>query len=84
MSCSILTGENVKTLHTLSGQVVETSGAKLLDGGVNELKKHLATLAAGGVLFLDEAYQLNPRTNPTGAQASLPKECPWDAIRMHP
>ena len=58
--------------HALPCQVVETSGAKLLDGGVNELKKHLVTLAAGGVLFLDEAYQLNPRTNPTGAQASPP------------
>lgn len=46
----------------------ETSGAKLLSGGVSALEKHLEKLKAGGVLFLDEAYQLNPKTNPMGAQ----------------
>ncbi len=39
-----------------------------MEGGVAELKKHLAALDKGGVLFLDEAYQLNPKTNPQGAQ----------------
>lgn len=49
---------------------MEESGAALLQGGVPLLQKHLKTLDEGGVLFLDEAYQLNPKTNPGGAQAS--------------
>lgn len=49
-------------------QMVEISGAALLNGGVPELKKLLEKLDKGGVLFLDEAYQLNPATNPMGAQ----------------
>eukprot|EP00397_Hematodinium_sp_SG-2012_P000289 GEMP01000289.1.p1 GENE.GEMP01000289.1~~GEMP01000289.1.p1 ORF type:complete len:2487 (+),score=732.48 GEMP01000289.1:46-7506(+) len=47
---------------------VETSGAALLNGGVEELKKHLKTVENGGVLFIDEAYQLNPSTSQAGAQ----------------
>lgn len=51
-----------------ASKFVETSGSALLTGGVDALKKHLGELDKGGVLFLDEAYQLNPKTNPTGAQ----------------
>jgi Holliday junction resolvasome RuvABC ATP-dependent DNA helicase subunit len=45
----------------------ETSGAKLLAGGVDMLKDHLARLNAGGVLFIDEVYQLNPQDDSNGA-----------------
>jgi hypothetical protein len=40
----------------------ETTGAKLVDGGVGELKKLLADLEkdGGGLLFVNEAYTLNP------------------------
>ncbi|CAD7960252.1 unnamed protein product, partial [Amoebophrya sp. A25] len=49
--------------------VEETSGAKLVNGGTAEIKKILEEkLKDGGVLFVDEAYQLNPKTNPLGAQ----------------
>jgi hypothetical protein len=49
--------------------VEETSGAALVNGGVAGLKKMLEQkLKEGGVLFIDEAYQLNPETNPLGAQ----------------
>jgi replication-associated recombination protein RarA len=39
---------------------VETSGAKLSSKGTSELEKHLkeAKEAGGGVIFVDEAYQL--------------------------
>lgn len=57
---------------------METSGAALLTGGVPELKKHLEKLVKGGVLFLDEAYQLNPKTNPMGAQVGECR-CMWIA-----
>jgi hypothetical protein len=46
--------------------VVETSGAKLTKA---DLQKALdGDLAEGGVLFIDEAYQLNPKTNPLGGR----------------
>ncbi len=48
--------------------VVETSGAKLANGGQSELQKLLKDLDKGGVLFIDEAYQLNPTLNPSGRQ----------------
>ncbi|MEW5313864.1 MAG: hypothetical protein WDW38_005396 [Sanguina aurantia] len=48
--------------------MVETSGAALVNGGLTELKKMLEKLKEGGVLFIDEAYQLNPKVNPQGAQ----------------
>ncbi|PNH08303.1 NFX1-type zinc finger-containing protein 1 [Tetrabaena socialis] len=51
-----------------AAEVVETSGSDLLTGGVSKLKEELKKLEKGGVLFLDEAYQLNPKTNPMGAQ----------------
>jgi Holliday junction resolvasome RuvABC ATP-dependent DNA helicase subunit len=51
-----------------ASEVVETSGAAMVNGGVSELKKQLEKLAKGGVLFIDEAYQINPKTNPMGAQ----------------
>eukprot|EP00899_Mesostigma_viride_P014092 jgi/Mesvir1/22684/Mv14107-RA.1 len=40
--------------------IVETTGAALSEGGIPELKKLLDKLEAGGLLFVDEAYQLNP------------------------
>ena len=55
--------------------MVEESGASLLNGGVALLQKHLTTLEKGGVLFLDEAYQLNPKTNPMGAQVGPGVAC---------
>ncbi|KIY94942.1 Stage V sporulation protein K [Monoraphidium neglectum] len=49
--------------------VVETSGAKLTKA---DLQKALdGDLAEGGVLFIDEAYQLNPKTNPLGGREVL-------------
>ena len=45
----------------------ETSGAKLLADGVGKLKELLKNLEKGGVLFVDEAYQLDPKKNQTGA-----------------
>lgn len=50
---------------------VETSGAQLVSGGMPALRSALATTAAGGVLFVDEAYQLIPtswRSSDTGDQ----------------
>lgn len=52
----------------LFNQVVETSGAALVQGGVSGLKEMLKKLEAGGVLFVDESYQLKPKTNALGAQ----------------
>lgn len=48
--------------------VVETSGAKLVHGGVDELNKLFAQLdnSGGGVLFIDEAYQLDPKVELQG------------------
>ncbi len=51
--------------------VAETSGAALVNGGLTELKKLLEDLKEGGVLFIDEAYQLKPKMNPQGAQVSV-------------
>ncbi|MEW5300661.1 MAG: hypothetical protein WDW36_003575 [Sanguina aurantia] len=48
--------------------MVETSGAALVNGGLRELKGMLEVIKEGGVLFIDEAYQLNPKLNPQGAQ----------------
>eukprot|EP00775_Hariotina_reticulata_P004272 gene4272-4525_t len=48
--------------------VEETSGAALVAGGLTEIKDKLKKLEKGGVLFLDEAYQLDPAKNPLGAQ----------------
>lgn len=47
---------------------VETSGSKLLMGGVDEVKKLVEKLEkdGGGLLFIDEAYQLDPRTEYQG------------------
>ena len=50
------------------GNFEETSGSKLVNGGTAELTKILKKLESGGVLFIDEAYQLNPKTNTIGAQ----------------
>ena len=51
-----------------SNTVIETSGAKLAQGGVAELKKQLTKLEKGGLLFIDEAYQLYPTKSRPGAE----------------
>ncbi len=45
-----------------AASVEEATGASLVDGGVDELKKQLDKIykAGGGLLFVDEAYTLNP------------------------
>eukprot|EP00884_Botryococcus_braunii_P010986 jgi/Botrbrau1/1988/Bobra.0052s0030.1 len=64
-----LYGEFLMEIGILSGsEFVETTGAALVNGGVTELKKLLEKLVKGGVLFIDEAYQLKPALNPQGAQ----------------
>eukprot|EP00919_Chromeraceae_sp_WS-2016_P034909 GHVR01082672.1.p1 GENE.GHVR01082672.1~~GHVR01082672.1.p1 ORF type:complete len:2320 (+),score=323.74 GHVR01082672.1:1195-8154(+) len=49
--------------------VIETSGAKLADGGASEVKEILKTMGKGGVLFVDEAYQLDPKNSQSGRGA---------------
>eukprot|EP00798_Chlamydomonas_sp_ICE-L_P024108 gene24108-9683_t len=44
-------------------KVVKLTGLEPVKQSLSEL-----TLDNGGVLFVDEAYQLNPKTNPSGAQ----------------
>ena len=39
-----------------------------MSGGTSKLKEQLKKLEEGGVLFVDEAYQLNPKSNPLGEQ----------------
>eukprot|EP00198_Chlamydomonas_reinhardtii_P002822 XP_001692158.1 predicted protein [Chlamydomonas reinhardtii] len=61
--------ELLKELGVISGaEFVETSGAELASGGTSKLQEHLKKLEGGGLLFLDEAYQLKPKSNPMGAQ----------------
>ncbi|KAG2423774.1 hypothetical protein HXX76_015050 [Chlamydomonas incerta] len=61
--------ELLKELDVLSGaEFVETSGAELAAGGTSKLQEQLKKLEGGGLLFLDEAYQLKPKSNPMGAQ----------------
>jgi histidinol-phosphate/aromatic aminotransferase/cobyric acid decarboxylase-like protein len=45
------------------------SGAALVSGGVRELKKLLEELkeVKGGAVFVDEAYQLNPKEDKEGS-----------------
>ena len=48
---------------------VEQGGAAMLSDGLNEFKKLITgKLGKGGVLFIDEAPQLAPKTDKTGAQ----------------
>jgi Holliday junction resolvasome RuvABC ATP-dependent DNA helicase subunit len=51
--------------------VEETSGAALVAGGLTQIKANLKKLEKGGVLFIDEAYQLDPAKNPLGAQVRM-------------
>lgn len=56
-------------LKVLAGSTCkETSGAKLVDGGVAEIKSLLSDIMndGGGVLFIDEAYQLDPQKERSG------------------
>eukprot|EP00899_Mesostigma_viride_P022516 jgi/Mesvir1/3449/Mv11943-RA.1 len=58
-----LYGSFLASLGVLSGAAVqETSGTKLVQGGVDELMKLLEEIETkgGGVLLIDEAHQLNP------------------------
>jgi hypothetical protein len=48
--------------------IEETNGAELVSGGTAKLKEQLKKLDKGGVLFVDEAYQLDPKMNPMGQQ----------------
>ena len=62
-----------KVLHelgvTATPAFVERGGAAMLADGMDAFKKLLVDdLEDGGVLFIDEAYQLNPRTDKGGAQ----------------
>ena len=53
------------------GSIVElTSGSALLAGGITVLKAHLDAVkaAGGGVVFVDESYQLNPKDDRQGRQ----------------
>lgn len=51
--------------------LVERSGAAMLSEGPSGLTKLLeGELVKGGVLFIDEAYQLSPKTDRTGAQVA--------------
>jgi len=54
-------------------EFVETTGATLASGGTSALQKHIDDIkkAKGGVLFLDEAYQLNPKGDPFGGRKVL-------------
>jgi stage V sporulation protein K len=48
---------------------VELGGASVLADGIAEFKKVFEEeLEDGGVLFIDEVYQLNPKTDKSGAQ----------------
>lgn len=51
-------------------EFIETSGSKLMIDAPGGLKKQLEGLkeCGGGVIFVDEAYQLEPSTNQQGAQ----------------
>lgn len=55
----------------VQGDIEETNGADLVSGGTTLLKEKLKKLEKGGVLFIDEAYQLDPKTNPLGAQVAI-------------
>jgi replication-associated recombination protein RarA len=58
--------------------VVETSGASLLSAGLQDLKKKVEQeMEEGGVLFVDEAYQLKPNSNPMGAQVGGKSFSSW-------
>ena len=51
-----------------NGDFIETTGSRLAHGGVAEIKSHIEKLLAaeGGVIFVDEAYQLVEAHNPSG------------------
>lgn len=66
-----LYGRLLKELGVLSAvNIQETSGAKLIDERVEGLKKQLDTIEkeGGGILFIDEAYQLDPKNDRDGKQ----------------
>lgn len=68
--CARLYGELLEELGVLpkGSCFVETSGAKLVSGGVAALQGALDEAKDGGLLFVDEAYQLNPSKNQMGGQ----------------
>jgi AAA+ superfamily predicted ATPase len=63
-----LYGELLAEIGVLPGSgFEETSGEKLVHGGVSLLKDLLKKLEKGGVLFVDEAYQLEPKSKSAGS-----------------
>jgi len=59
-----------KILHDFklrsSSEIRSTTGGNLLRDGADEFKKMLEEVD-GGVLFIDEVYQLDPKNNKDGA-----------------
>ena len=67
--------QELGVLPAKASAVEETSGSALVNWGVNGAKELLEKkLKDGGLLFLDEAYQINPKTNPMGAQVGIATE----------
>jgi clan AA aspartic protease (TIGR02281 family) len=63
-----LYGEGLKEAGVLSkGTLIEVGGAELLSGGLSGFQKKLEE-AKGGVLLIDEIYQLDPQKNEVGRQ----------------
>eukprot|EP00762_Andalucia_godoyi_P003575 ANDGO_00738.mRNA.1 Protein cfxQ homolog len=61
--------EFLSELGILPGKAFEeTTGARLVDDGIDGLKKVIAAVEKGGVLFIDEAYQLNPGQDRQGGK----------------
>lgn len=68
-TCARLYGRFLADLGALKGSSFqETTGAKLVNDGVPGVSGLISSLkeSGGGTLFVDEAYQLNPITEPNG------------------
>jgi hypothetical protein len=61
-------------------QYFQTTGSKLVQMPPDEFKKKLESLVTGGVMFIDEAYQLRPERDPRGAQIT---DDLMDAMEVH-
>lgn len=58
----------------------QTTGSKLVQMPPNDFKQKLESLVKGGVMFIDEAYQLRPERDPRGAQIT---DDLMDAMEVH-